>query len=261
MWCSGKICPHLCPSYHVQLRNTCLLLVEQIRYLTEVGFFQSLERSSIVCHIRELSAGMVDQLDDMVFNQYIEFYPLQYIQDQLHSLVMDQKQSSMISNMTITSLLGYVKLLQNISHEKYEEPTLDALQPLPKSFFPSALTAVKPPPGFPVPAAAMGVKPTPGSSVPVETTSTTPHAIKPPTEFSSPATATVVKPSPGFSVQYLLQHLHPSHPLGSVSLLGWDNATTNQSNVRKTVNSQPKKKQVYSSSSKVDAKAKVNALK
>ena len=120
----------------------CLLLVDQIRYFTEVIFFQSQEMQSYACHLKELSSDMIDQLGDMVFNQYIESFPLYDVESQLHSLVMDKNQSYMISNMIITTLLNYVRFAGFALCD--------------------ASPAVKPPPGFALPDASPAVKPPPG---------------------------------------------------------------------------------------------------
>ncbi|XP_048103106.1 uncharacterized protein LOC125297018 [Alosa alosa] len=190
----------------------CLLLVDQIRFLTKVTLFQSQEANYLSCHLKDLSSDTIEQLGDMVYNQYAESFPLYDVQDQLHTLVMDKHQSYMISTMITTTLQDYVTLLDNISCEEHKEaPTSSAPQPPPGFTLPDAPPVVKPPPGFTLPDASPVVKappgftlpdaspvvkPPPGFTVPPATSA----AVRPPPGFHLPDASPVVKPSPGFTV-------------------------------------------------------------
>lgn len=173
----------------------CLLLVDQIRFLTEVGLFQSHNIGSLSCHLKDLSSEMTEQLGDMVWNQYIESWPLHDAQDQLHTLVMDKQQSYMISTMIGKTLQDYVKLLCNISCDEHEESlTTRELQPPPGLSVPDTLPVVKRPPGFDVPDALSPVKPPPGFPLPDAST-----AVIPPPGFALPDSLPAVRPPPGFT--------------------------------------------------------------
>ncbi|KAL2084509.1 hypothetical protein ACEWY4_020027 [Coilia grayii] len=167
----------------------CLLLADQIRYLTEVIVYQSQESRYLSLHLKELSPNMIDELGDIAFNHYIETFPLYNVQEQLHMLVMDKIQSYMISNMIASTLLDHVKLL---SHEELKElPTSGALQSPAELTVANDSHAVKPPPGFVLPNTSAAVKPPPGFVVP---------GLKPPPGFAVPDASPAVNPRPGFAV-------------------------------------------------------------
>lgn len=59
----------------------CLLLVDQLRFLTDVGLTEILRSFPLACHLKELPSEMTDQLGDMVYRQYLLAYPLQGAED------------------------------------------------------------------------------------------------------------------------------------------------------------------------------------